>query len=258
MQSLCKVFIGIWYALSISLSFNAHGKDRIVLTSLNWEPYIGRSLPNMGYSYELINEALKVNHYSLEIIFLSWERAIELARKGHTDGMFPAYYSKKREKDFIFSSPIPGGPVGFYSRTDNNYRFASDPRENFAQAIEPLKKLTFGVVEGYVNYAPFDEAAYLKKRYTTSDDLNIKRLFKKQVDIIFIDKYVAQYIITKKYPWYSLELEFINPALEIKKLHIAFSRKAKHHQTFIEAFNKGLEHITRNGMVAEILLKHGF
>ncbi|MGI0119607.1 substrate-binding periplasmic protein [Zooshikella sp. RANM57] len=258
MQSVCKVFIGLWYALSLSLSLNTHGKDRIVLTSLNWEPYIGRSLPNSGYSYELISEALKISGYSLEVIFLTWDRAMELAKKGHTDGVFPAYYSKKREKYFIFSKPIPGGPVGFYSRTENNYTFASDPRENFAKAIEPLKNLTFGVVEGYVNYAPFDEATYLKKQYTISDDLNIKRLFKKQVDIIFIDKYVAQYIIAKKYPWYSLELEFIKPALEIKNLHIAFSKKAKHHEAFVEAFNKGLEHMTRNGMVAEILLKHGF
>nr|WP_230413477.1 transporter substrate-binding domain-containing protein [Zooshikella ganghwensis] len=109
-----------------------------------------------------------------------------------------------------------------------------------------------------MNTKEFDDADYLKKEESISDNVNLKRLYKDRVQLIFIDKYVAQYIIATRYPWYSLELEFMNPALEIKELYIVFSKKAEDYQKKLALFNSGLKQIKEDGTMEEIMSKHGF
>ncbi|RDH44786.1 hypothetical protein B9G39_15840 [Zooshikella ganghwensis] len=153
---------------------------------------------------------------------------------------------------------MPGGPVGFYKRRDRDIKFSSDPQKNLSKALQDLKEYKFGVVRGYINTKEFDDADYLKKEESISDNVNLKRLYKDRVQLIFIDKYVAQYIIATRYPWYSLELEFMNPALEIKELYIVFSKKAEDYQKKLALFNSGLKQIKEDGTMEEIMSKHGF
>ncbi|WP_230400424.1 substrate-binding periplasmic protein [Zooshikella ganghwensis] len=257
------ILISLWVSYS-----SASERPTIVLSSLNWAPYIGQDMPDKGYVYEVVKEAFARSGANVDVLFFPWARALHVARHGHVDGLFPEYYDKERKTEFIFSDPFPGGPVGFYKRRDRDIKFSSDPQKNLSKALQDLKEYKFGVVRGYINTKEFDDADYLKKEFddadylkkeeSISDNVNLKRLYKDRVQLIFIDKYVAQYIIATRYPWYSLELEFMNPALEIKELYIVFSKKAKDYQKKLALFNSGLKQIKEDGTMEEIMSKHGF
>ena len=88
--------------------------------------------------------------------------------------------------------------------------------------------------------------------------MNLKKLIKKRIDLIFIDKHVAKHILKKNYPQYIEELEFMNPPLEYKKLYVAFSKKRKFYNKKLNAFNKGLSSMYKDGTVRKIIKKHGF
>lgn len=256
---MCKLWL-VWLLLlaTTTVCTLSSARDKITLSTLNWEPYIGQTLDQKGYVNEIVKAAFSEEGYDLEVLFFPWARALHVATLGHVDGLFPEYYDENRLTDFVFSDPFPGGPVGFYKRRDKDIKFSVDPKKDLPAALQALRKYRFGVVRGYINTKESDDADYLAKEEVINDDTNIKRLYKNRVQLIFIDKYVAQYIIAKRYPWYALELEFLDPPLEIKPLYIAFSKKAPNYKKKLELFNSGLKSIKENNLMEEIMMKHGF
>lgn len=224
---------------------NAYSQGKVVtLASLDWEPYIGSKISNNGYCAQIAVEAFKRSGYTVKIAYLPWERAVKESEAGNYDGLFPEYFDESRKVKFVYSDSFPGGPVGLMKRKDKAITF---------KKLQDLKPYTIGIVRGYINTAEFDAASYLKKTQSEGDDVNIKNLYNKQLDLIFIDQYVAQYIIKTQFPSYASELEFIKPALEKKSLYIAFSKKGKDSDAKRKAFNDGLKAMKADGSLQRIV-----
>lgn len=238
-------FLGFLLALS-----SLQAEDRPVrLASLDWAPYIGKNLPDQGYIAVIAREAFKRMGHKVEIAFLPWARALEESRKGYYDGLFPEYYSESRKKEYVFSNKFPGGPIGFYKRKESNISY---------KTLEDLKPYSIGVVRGYINTEAFDKADYLTKDPASSDEINIKKLERLRLDLIVIDKFVAAYIISNKYPAFLDKLEFLEPPLEVKPLYIAFSKQSEGYEKRVKRFNQGLKEIYDDGTMDKILEKYGF
>jgi len=230
----------------------------VTLATLEWEPYIGPNMDNLGYVHEIVLEAFKQTGVNADIQFFPWARSVKAVKAGKMDGLFPVYFRESRLKDFVFSGAFPGGPVGLFKQKKNKIEYSVDPQKKPTEALKALKQYRFGVVRGYVNTKAFDEANFLTKDDVNSDETNLKKLFKGRVDLIFIDKYVANYLIVRKYPHYLFELEFMEPPLEVKQLYVAFSKKAKGYLEKQKAFNEGLEKLKKEGLLEIIMEKHGF
>ncbi len=231
---------------------------RVELATLVWEPYIGPSMPNQGYVREIVVEAYRAMGYEVGITFYPWARALAVARSGKVDGLFPEYFEPLRRVDFDYSDSFPGGPVGFMARKDSGIRFPSDPRVDLATTLRQMKSYRFGVVRGYVNTKAFDEADFLEKDETVTDEQNIQKLLARRVDLIFIDQYVARHLLETRIPQGKGELTFLEPPLETKPLYIAFSKRAPDQAKKREDFNAGLDRIRKSGALQAILRKHGF
>lgn len=229
----------------------------VKLATLEWEPYISPKAGDNGYVAEVVREAFKRANYSVEITFLPWARAVAETEYGDFDGVFPEYLSESRAEKYVFSDPFPGGPVGLYKRMDNTAVYSVSPQEDPTRALFDLQAYRFGVVRGYINTAEFDQASILKKDVVTSDTTNLMMLYNGRVDFIFIDKLTAEYIIHSQFPHYREELEFMLPAFASKSLHIAFSKQAVELERKVNAFNSGLQQITKDGTLAEIIRTHG-
>lgn len=237
----------------------SYSQTKVVkLTTIDWEPYIGQSLPDNGYVYELVETAFKKSGYQIRVLFVPWARALLMAQRGEVDAVFPEYYSSAREKEFVFSDPFLGGPVGFYKRKDSLIEYQVDPRVNQEAALLALSGYKFGVVRGYLNTDTFDRADFLLKEDVVDDFTNLKRLYHNRIQLIFIDKFVAEYLLTRKMPDYVNQLEFMEPPLEIKHLYLAFSTKAPDYEKKRQAFNHGLKLTTQDGTLQRIYAKHGF
>ncbi|SHO47291.1 substrate-binding periplasmic protein [Desulfopila aestuarii] len=253
-------FKGVLILLAFLMAINTTmaAEKTVHFATLDWEPYVGQNIKNNGYVTEIVIEAFKRSGYTTEIIFYPWARAVRTAEYGEVDGIFPEYYDEGRKKSFVFSDPFPGGPVGLYKRKDTAATYSVDPQTNQTEALRGLAAYRFGVVRGYINTAEFDAADFLKKDEGFSDEINIKKLYNRRIDFMFIDKFVAEHLITDKFPEFAAELEFMVPPLENKLLYVAFSKQAADYQEKLSAFNQGLAQITADGTLAAIIKRHGF
>lgn len=247
----------IFLAMLLTVASAGANPKTVKLATLAWEPYVGPDLTNNGYASEIVVEAFKRSGYTTQISFYPWARAVKMAEYGMTDAIFPEYFDESRKTQFIFSEPVPGGPVGLYNRKDTEAAYPVNPQIDQIEALRGLEGFRFGVVRGYINTAEFDAAKFLRKEEVFSDELNFKKLYNGRIQFMFIDKFVAEYLLKHKFPEYEAELEFMQPPLENKLLYIAFSKEAADYQDKLAAFNSGLQQITDDGTLARIMKQHG-
>lgn len=227
---------------------NSHAKTMVSLATVEWPPYVGQKLKNYGFASEIITEAFARVGYTVQISFLPWERALRKVAEGKYDATYPAYYSEERTVTYLLSNPFSTGILGFYKRKDMPISF---------QTLHDLQAYTIGVVRGYVNTEEFDNAPYLKKDIADNDEQNIRKLLKGRVDLIVIDRFVAHHILHTTLPEGISLLEFVEPPLAVKALHLLFSRAVEGYEQTVKDFHYGLQQISTDGTIQKILQKHG-
>jgi ABC-type amino acid transport substrate-binding protein len=222
-------------------------KPVVTLATLDWEPYIGRKLPDQGYTAALIRAAYADQGWDVKIEFYPWARALHLARTGAVDGLMPEYFNSARKSEFQYSFPFPGGPLVLYKRRGDAISFSTDPMRDQDRALRALKGKRFGVVRGYLNTPVFDAATYLKKEEASDDATNLRKLVYRRIDLAVIDRRVAEHLIRTQYPDYAGKIEPMDPALADIPLYIAYSLKSPRHLQARAAFNRGLSAMKKDG-----------
>jgi polar amino acid transport system substrate-binding protein len=219
----------------------------VSLATTEWEPYVGQHLNNYGFASEIIAEAFKRVGYGVRYAFMPPKRVMKQVEAGEYDAGYPAYHSDDRAERFDYSHPFADSAVGFYKRKDMaiSYRTLRD--------LAPFK---IGVCLGFAYPREFAKADYLKKEAARNEVLNLKKLVQKRIDLFISDRAAAQAAINASVPEGKDLLEFMNPALETRKLHLIFG-KGRNTEPMRKDFNTGLEMIIQDGTVEKILKKHG-
>jgi polar amino acid transport system substrate-binding protein len=222
--------------------------ETLKIATLDWEPYVGKILKGEGFNTEIITEAFKRAGYTVKIDFMQWDKAIEDATKGSYDAVFPEYYSKDRAKNFIYSNFFSNSLLVFFKRKSSNITY---------KTLKDLTPYKIGVVKGYINTEEFDKASYLKKVEAETDEENLRKIAKGELDLIVIDKLVAQYLIKTKIPEASGKLESIEPPLIIHPLFVIFPKKLPASEKRAKEFNKAYESMEKDGSIKPIMVKSG-
>jgi ABC-type amino acid transport substrate-binding protein len=228
----------------------------IVLGTTEWPPYVQDNPEHKGYAYEIVLAAFKAAGYNdVKIIFMPWDDAIKAVNEGELDGIFPEYFSEKRNKDIVYTHSFSDSPLGFYKRINSGIEYPNvHPDKNLMQTLNAMKNYRFGVVKGYINISAFDKNHHLTKVYADSDAENIEQLYNEQVDLALIDQYTAEYLLYHKLPSnYKDRLVFMNPPLGYKKLYVGISRKIEASAKIVHDFNMGLDVIKKNGLIEKII-----
>lgn len=232
--------------------------DTLRLASLEWAPYVGAQLPDQGYAASVIRAACARRGVAVEIDFLPWARALEMARRGDYHGLFPEYYDESRKSDFVFSAPFPGGPVALYARRDRGIRYGVDPHVDLDAAFRSIASYKIGVVRGYLNNPVFDAAGYLSKEETASDEANLRKLFYRRVDLVFIDRMVAEHLLKTGMASFGDALAAVEPSIEEKPLYVAYSLHSAAAEALRHKCDEGIAEIMADGSVAKIRAAQGF
>lgn len=236
----CALFLG-------SGALWADSKE-VRLTSLEWPPYIGQSLPSQGASAAVAREAFRVMGYKLVIDFYPWTRAVNLAKNDRRFiGSFPVYYSSQRAREFYYSDAMGFGPLGFAERINKPVEWSS---------LADLTWVKIGVVQDYVNTTEFDNRLaknQLRVDVATSDLKNLQKLHGKRVDLAVVDKNVLNYLLQHEPELSDAQktLRFNERVLENKQFYVCFKRNAEGEQ-MQKVFNEGLKKIN----VAAIMAQH--
>ena len=222
--------------------------ETLKIAALDREPYVGQTLTNYGFDSEIITEAFKRAGHQVMIEFMPRDKAIADAAKGDYDAVFPEYYSKERAQDFVYSYVFSNSLLVFYKRTSSNIPY---------KTLKDLTSYKIGVVKGYINTDELDNAAYLKKVEAESDEDNLHKLAKGELDLIVVDKLVAQYLIKTKVPEAAGKLEAIEPPLAIHALFVIFPKKLPASEKLAKEFNKAYESMEKDGTIKAIMARTG-
>jgi len=242
----CLIILG----LVIYFVGEVTAKEEILLVSTEFPPYESETLPDYGFVSEIVKVAYQRVGYTIKVDFMPFARSLMMAEDGIVDGTFAIWYRKERTQRLAFSDPLLSSGVVFYKHKDRNIPFNGN--------YEALKTYKIGVVRGYVNPPKFDVADYLEK-YSVGEEIQaLQMLAVGRIDLMIVDKLVAQHIINTKLPEYSMILEPMEPLLKEDFLYLAISKKTKDYQRKLEDFNNGLKQILEDGTIKKIMLKHGF
>ena len=230
----------------------------VSLSTLEWPPYVGENLADGGYAQAVVTQAFAEVGIRVQIRIYPWARALQLAKQGKVEGLFPEYLAPDERPELLFSDPFPGGPVGLYKLRSQPVRFSVDPRSNPEEAFKVLAGLRLGLVRGYVNHPALDNNPLFKPSFASSDQHNLDKLLGGRVDIIFIDFKVAEYLIAQAYPAQAERFVALQPALLQPSLHLTLTRQHPEAEAKMAAFNRGLSQLKASGELALLMQEHGF
>jgi len=222
--------------------------ETLKIATLDREPYTGHSLKGGGFCSEIVTEVFRKAGYTVKIDFITWDKAIDEGTKGNYDAVFPEYYSKERIKDFTYSNFFTNSLLGFYQRKGSNIKY---------KTIRDLAPYKIGVIKGYANTEEFDKATYLKKIESDSDEENLRKLAMGELDLIVIDKLVAQHLISTKMSGETGKLVSVEPPLQIQPLFVIFPKKLSQSDKRLKDFNKALDELTKAGSITDIMKRSG-
>ena len=226
--------------IGLALPVESHGHDLSLLTFVD-APYVyPESANKQGLAVLFIKQLMARANlaYSLEVV--PAKRALLIASENPNTCVFPIERSQEREVQFSWVSPILISQHGFFKRPDNN--------------LEPLRTVRDAQKYSIGTYLGSGIGEYLRNldftvKETTSDELNIRKLFAKRIDLWASDILSAQYM-AKKNDLILREPELIFfTSLRAMACHSSLSDKIlqRLNQTLVSMYKDGsIERIRKN------------
>ena len=222
----------------------------ISMVTVDWEPYYASSLDNGGVYTEIVTTAFKRAGHKATVRFLPWKRALKYVEEGKNDIVMGAYYNEERNKIYYYSDScmtLHTGLVAHKKLGITSYK-----------SLKDLKPYKIGVNRGWIYTPDFDSADYLQKDEATNQMVNIRKFFKRRVDLIAITIEIFQYEVSKLKHHDMSEIVVLDPLLAENGLYLMMGRKIPDHEKIIADFNKGLKEIREDGTYGKLLSDHGF
>ena len=245
MQRLAAIALALVLLALASASVAQDGPVR--LATLDWPPYIATDLPRQGYVAEVAREAFARAGVEVELNFLPWKRTLEETRSGKFHAYLPEYFDYRRMRDFVFSTPFPGGPLALMVRADSRLEY---------KTLHDLEGVRIGVVRGYVNTRAFDSADFLTKEEFVDDETCLRMLLSGRVDAVVADVNVANYIVGQRLGRVGV-VRPLAPALGDRLLYVCFPKSRPDHMERLTQFNTGLSAMRCDGSLARLAAHYG-
>jgi polar amino acid transport system substrate-binding protein len=204
-----------------------------------WPPYTSKEMEGGGFSTQIVTEVLKIQGHSASCRFYPWSRALFLAERNRVMGTFPWTQTSDRKVIFDWTAPLFEQKEVLLYNTKFMEKFTW---ENF----EDLRSYNIGGTQGY-SHVELLKGFGLSVDTTTSDVLNLKKLYINRIDIFPIDYLTAQYLLQKHFSEDKDEFAFAEKPLQVKWLSVMVPKTHSSNEEFIPMFNEGLQKIKDNG-----------
>ncbi|WP_020407836.1 substrate-binding periplasmic protein [Hahella ganghwensis] len=240
----------LWLMVGIlTLHSSRSFSETVALATVDWAPYYAESLSEQGFITAIVREAFKREDYQLEVTFLPWKRALEMARSGKYDGLLGAYYNEDRARSFYYSHPIGKAEEVFIQNAGRNIHYTSlDDLKSYIIAT-----LRGGAQAGDLRAAGFDVVV-------NNDDISsLKMLEKFRVDLVVMSRQKFLFQIQNEPALQGLQgaFEVVLPPFKTYELFVTISHNREKGSELIERFNQGLLSIQSDGTETEILKRFG-
>lgn len=197
-----------------------------------------------GYSWDILRESLHVMGYTIDLNIYPWVRAMDTAKRGKSDVIFPTGLTDERKAFFHFSErPVNQADFLTYVRKDSDIQW---------DGLASLIGLKIGAMRGWNYGQKFKEKNFEPKMVS-----KIVNGFK-MLGANRLDGFVG-YEVNFDYALAQSELQSGDykklPVFDFSKEFLAGSKDNPKTQKIIADYDKGKEIITKNGTLDKIKAK---
>lgn len=252
--------------------FNKGAKKIIKIATLDWKPYVGKTLCKQGWVQQYTVAILGSLGYEVQSSFYPWARAVSRVEKGKFDILYPEYFIEdsapsdvhkgtKRVDHLALSNPYPGGPIAFMSRRDYQAKYNQSTQKSFLD----LKGEKIGAVRGYQNTPEFDKLMdskppFFKMRLAKNDVLNVKVLDSGKVNLIIGDPSVIKYAVKTEKKLSAdrkakilSNIKTVAPHIQYNNLYYALSKKKAGWKELLKNINSRIAEFEKEGTMIKII-----
>ena len=220
----------------------------IRLSTINWEPYAGESLPDHGFFSELVTEAFSRVGYRVEFQYRPWARALDEAKNGDVHGVMDAYWKEDRVEFLEYPDDVWKVKEEFIALRDTSITYTG--------SLADLKGSIIGVERGGAQAEEL-RAADLQTAAVADQVQNVQKLLAGRIDAILIPRAIFFYHLERLKPQFDRTLvKILKPPYKVYSLYVAFSKQKPNYAQLTADFNRGLKRIKTDGTYERVLKKH--
>ena len=169
-----------------------------------------------GFSIDVLEYFEKHSKYDFEYIILPWPRALFLVNEGDVDLVLTLFKSFGREQVYHFIEPSYGFEV------NQLFTLKENPIE-FTGQLQQLTPYSIGTVREYSYGKSFDQADYLNKLPALTEQVLLKLLLGKRIDMLIGNPLAFDDMIMRENV--EDEVKAIEPYVAMTPVHMALTRK---------------------------------
>ena len=244
-----KFLIRLFLTFVLFSGTNVASSETISLATVDWPPIYGTELPENGFFAALSREVCKRAGYELEIAFVPWKRAVELAKRGKFDGILGAYYSDERAKYFNYPDPVVSNDEVFVQKKGQGITYT---------VVDDLKKFKIGGLRGSAQLEELEKMGFTVEA-TTDDIMSIKKLSANRIDLMIIGKAFLLYTLknSEEMHQYKEAFEILEPPYKSYELYCPISKKIENSEKIVEQFNAALQSMKGDGTYQSTMERFG-
>ncbi len=233
----------------LALPSNGGASETIRLTNGDWAPYLSKTMKHHGVSSHIVTEVFASMGVKTEYGFFPWSRAYKLAKDGDWHGSVVWQPSEERRKAFYFSQePVLNQSRVFIHLADYAFDW---------KTIDDLAGIEIGGTIEYLYGEAFQKAEAEGKimvERVPTDLINIRKLLKKRVDIIPMEKQVARHLIKTDFtPDEARSITFHPRPLTQDAYHLILSKRFERNKTLIKQFDEHFRKYKASGRYDQLM-----
>jgi polar amino acid transport system substrate-binding protein len=205
---------------SVEPDVNHSKKNKITLTvameDIGYFPFYYKENGHYkGFSVDVLNFVEANSKYDFEYIILPWPRALYLVAEGKVDIILTLFKTSKREQIYHFIEPSYGSEINqLFALIDNKFQFTGK--------LQELTPYSIGTVREYSYGEYFDQATYLNTLPALTEDVLLKLLLAKRIDMIISNPLVFNQIISKEKM--TAKVKAIDPYISLTPVYMALTK----------------------------------
>ena len=236
-----KTMLVVIFFLTSALGFSQ--TTHLNLASDVWPPFTDIKT-NKNVAIDLVHVALARTKVQAETAILDFKEVMNGINNKKFDGSAALWYSAERAKNLIFSEPYLENRLILVGKKGSDVS---------PENLSKLKGKRIAVVESYAYGSLLDQANGIVLVKGSSDQQNLDRLLKAEVDYMLADALLIEYVINYQSKEATQYLEIGTTTLLKLPLHFAIRKEIKGAATIIENFNKEIKKMIVDGVYNQIL-----
>lgn len=237
---------------SVKVNDNNKEKSKITLTvaieAVDYFPYNYTEKGKIkGFSIDLLDYISENSKYDFKFITLPWARALYFLAEGKVDLVLTLFKNAKREKIYNFIEP-------FYGYEVNQLFTLKDKKVEFNGQLQQLTPYSIGLKSAYSYGENFDQAGYLTKVPALTEELLLKLLLAKRIDMVVANPFVFNLIISKMNV--DAKIKAIKPYIALTPVYLGLTKAREDSEEITKTFGQLTEQLKASPYYQELLDKY--